>query len=123
MFFLILTATFCEKCPNYRRNIVRLQQIPRDVFGFYKGFIMCNFKNPKDISCKASQLSILRLWKFGPTCPFKSAATTQKWPQRRYLPSFSDFTTMIFRFLILENIPTCIYSLKGQFLSLQIQIF
>ena len=55
-----------------------MPQTPRDVFGFYKGFILCHFKGAKDVSCKASQLSIFRLWIFGPNGPFKSAATTQK---------------------------------------------
>ena len=41
------------------------------MFGFYKGFILCHFKNPKDISCKASLLSILRLWIFGTDIPLK----------------------------------------------------
>ena len=68
--------------------------------------------NPKDISYKASQLSIFRLWIFGPNGPFKNAATTQKWAQKRCFPSYSDFLTMIFGFLTLEDVPGCIYSQK-----------
>ena len=63
--FLILTTTFCQKCPISRINIARVPHIPRNVFGFYEGFILCHFKNLKDISCKGSQLSIFRLWFFG----------------------------------------------------------
>ena len=87
--------------------------MPRDVFGFYKGFILCHFKNSKDISCKESQLSVFRLWIFGPNGPFKSAAPTQKWAQKSCFPSFSDFLIMIFGFLTQENISECIYSQKG----------
>ena len=87
--------------------------MPRDVFGFYKGFILCHLKNPKDISCKASQLSIFRLQIFGSNGPFKSAAMTQKWGQKRCFPSFTGFLTMIFGLLTLENILWCIHSQKG----------
>ena len=86
--------------------------MPRDVFGFYKGFILCHFKNSKDISCKASHLSIFRLWIVGLNSPFESAATTQKWAQKKCFPSFSDFLIMIFEFLTLENIPACIFNQK-----------
>ena len=55
--------------------------------------------------------------------PFKSAATTQNWTQKRCFPSFSDVLTMILGFLTLKNTPGCIYSQKGSFLALQIQIF
>ena len=58
-------------------------------------------------------LSIFRLWIFDPNGPFKSAATTKKWAQKRSLPSVSDFLTMIFGFLTLKNMPGCIYSPKG----------
>ena len=67
--------------------------MPRNVFGFYKGFILCQFKNTKDIFCKASQLSILRLWVFCPNGLFRSDATTQKWAQSMCFPLFSDFLT------------------------------
>ena len=60
--------------------------MPRDVFGFYKGFILSLFKNPKDISCKASQLSIFRLWIVGPNSPSESATMTEKWAQKRCFP-------------------------------------
>ena len=83
------------------------------MFGFYKGFILCNFKNPKDISCKVSLLSILRLWIFGTDGPFKSVTIAQKWAKKRCFPLLSDFLTMIFGFLTPENIPECIYSHKG----------
>ena len=72
--------------------------MPRDMFGFYKGFILCNFKNPKDISCKISLLSILRLWIFGTDGPFKSVTMAQKWAKKRCFPLFSDFLTMILDF-------------------------
>ena len=49
-FFHILIAKFCEKCPISRINIARIPQMVRDIFGFYKDFILCHFKNPKDIS-------------------------------------------------------------------------
>ena len=72
--------------------------MPSDMFGFYKGFILCNFKNPKDISCKISLLSILRLWIFGTDGPFKSVTMAQKWAKKRCFPLFSDFLTMILDF-------------------------
>ena len=50
-----------KNVPISRINIARIPQIPRDVFGFYKGFIQCLFKNTKDISCKTSKLLIFRL--------------------------------------------------------------
>ena len=58
-------------------NIAAIPQMPKDVFGFYKGFILCHFKNLKDISCKASQLSIFRLWIVGQNSPFKNVAMTE----------------------------------------------
>ena len=119
---LILMTKFCEKCPISRINIARIPQMARDVFGFYKHFILCPFKNPKDISCKASQLSIFRLWTLSLKGPFKSATTMQKWAQNRCFHSLSDFVTMTFRFITRENIPGCIYSQKGCSAS-QIQIF
>ena len=50
-------------------NIARIPEMPRDVFGFYKGFILYHFKNLKDFFCKASQI-------FDPNGHCKSAATT-----------------------------------------------
>ena len=65
--------------------------MPRDVFGFYRGSILCHFKNPKDIPCKASQLLIFKLWIFDLNSCFKSAVITQKWAQKRCFLSFSNF--------------------------------
>ena len=71
---LLLMSKLCEKCPISRINIARIPQMARDVFGVKKYFILCRFKNPKYISCKASQLSMFRLWTLRMKGPFKSAA-------------------------------------------------
>ena len=51
-FFLILMAKFCGKCQISRFNTARIPQIPRDIFGIYKGFIQYHLKIEKIFPAK-----------------------------------------------------------------------
>ena len=79
---------------------------------FKKGFFQFHFKNPKDISYKATKMSIFRLSAFGLNGPFKGARRKQKWGPKRCFASFSDFLTIICGFLTPGNIADCFYSQK-----------